>query len=175
MADDDKPERQKRSWREIDKGRDRGGPRKTSSDVERDRFQKSTQYTKYKQGLDRLFSGGEMPDELRDKLDPTGENKERDDALKKVRLAEDSKSFAAAVDELLAKYDLPEDAYLLDRALEHPRSEVSLRAMDRLEAMIDAGGFKPPASLKPRLQGLELSADEPDVHERAGVLRKKLR
>lgn len=175
MADDDKPERQKRSWREIDKGRDRGGPRKSNDDRERDRFQRSTQYTKYKQGLDRLFSGGEMPEELRGKLDPTGENKERDDALKKIRLAEDQKSFAAAVDELLAKYDFPPDAYLLDRALEHPRTEVVLRAMDHLEAMIDAGEFKPPASLKLRLQGLELSADDSDVQERAAALRKKLR
>src|SRR5262245_42712764 len=100
MADDEKP---KRSWREIDKMRD-GGRHRSSSDRERERVQNSSQYTRYKQGLDRLFKGGELPPELRAKLDPSGEGAERDEALRKIRLTEDSKSFAAAVDEYLTKF-----------------------------------------------------------------------
>src|SRR5207237_2972300 len=48
MPDDEKPKRTK-SWREIDKMRDRGGPRR--SDREAERFQQSTKYTQYKTNL----------------------------------------------------------------------------------------------------------------------------
>ena len=62
---DDKPKRTK-SWREIDKGRDKSGARK-SEDRSRENFEKTTGYTKYKANLDRLFSGGvELPEHLRE-------------------------------------------------------------------------------------------------------------
>ena len=56
MTDDEKPKRTK-SWREIDKMRDRGGSSQRDS-RERERFESSTGYTKYKTNLERLFSGG---------------------------------------------------------------------------------------------------------------------
>ena len=170
--DADKP---RRSWREIDKGRDKGGRTRTSTDCDRDRFEKSTAYTRYKQNLDKVFSGGELSESMRDRLDPTGAGKARDALLKKVREAEDSKGFAEAIDALLAQGDFPDDPYLLDRALEHPKSPVVLKALAHLGALAADGKLpKPPASLKQRLASLELTHDDPEVQEHAQELAKKL-
>src|SRR5262249_9698764 len=103
VTDDDKPKRTK-SWREIDKMRDRGGPSRRDS-RERERFENSTGYTKYKTNLDRLFSGGgaQLPEHLREKADPTGEINERDEERKKLYAIEDPKAFYAAATEFLKK------------------------------------------------------------------------
>jgi hypothetical protein len=131
--DGDKP---RRSWREIDKNRGKSSHvRPTSSDRDRDRFEKSTAYSRYKQNLEKVFSGGELSDAMRDRLDPAGTGKARDALLKKVREAEDSKSFAEAIDALLAQGEFPDDPYLLDRALEHPKPPVVLKALAQLGAL----------------------------------------
>ena len=53
---DDKPKRTK-SWREIDKMRNKSGSTQ-KGDRDAERFQQSTKYTQYKTNLDRLFGGG---------------------------------------------------------------------------------------------------------------------
>jgi len=176
MAKDDEGERPKKSWREIDKARGRSRHTSTSSDRERERFEKTTAYTRYKQNLERVFAGGELSDALRERLDPTGKGKEKDVVLKKIREAEDPKSFAAAVDELIARFELPDDLYLLDRILEHPRTEVVLKAMAHLNALVDEGKVeKPPKSLPLRLASLELNAEDGEVQDQARALKARLR
>jgi hypothetical protein len=173
MPDDE--ERPKKTWRERDKGRDRSKHVSTSADRERERFERTPAYTRYKQGLERVFSGGELSEGLRDKLDPSGANKEKDKKLRAIREAEGTVAFAKALDEVLAGYDFPDDAFLLDRALEHPRVEIQIRALERLLALREAGKLaKPPPSLKVRLEGLRLNSPDSDVCERAEALQKKL-
>jgi hypothetical protein len=171
-SDDEKP---KKSWRERDKGRDRSRHTNTAADRERENFQKTTAYTRYKEGLERVFSGGGMGGALREKLDPTGEGKDKDKKLKAMRDAESSAAFVQAIDEYLTKYEFPDDAFLLDRALEHPKSEVQLLVLARLGALKDEGKLaKPPASLKLRLDSLMLNCDDGDIQDAAAALRKKL-
>ena len=100
MTDDDRP-RQKRSWREIDKMRDRGGPTRRDQ-RDRDSFERSTGYTKYKTNLERLFSGGApLPEHLRGK---GGEGTEEgDEERKKLFAIEDPKAFYAAATDYLKK------------------------------------------------------------------------
>jgi hypothetical protein len=175
-SNDDGGDRPKRSWRDIDKMRDKSSHTRTSSDRDRERFERTTAYTRYKQNLEKVFSGGELSDSMRERLDPTGEGKARDAALKKVREAEDPKSFAAAVDAFLEKFTLPDDPYLLDRLLDHPSIPVIQLALDQLLALCEAGKLaKPPASLKQRLQSLELTSDDGAVQEKAQTLTAKLR
>ena len=170
--DGDKP---RRTWREIDKNRGKSSHTRTSSDRDRDRFEKSSAYSRYKQNLDKVFSGGELSDAMRDRLDPTGTGKARDALLKNVREAEDSKQFADAIDALLAQGEFPDDPYLLDRALEHPKAAVVLKALDQLALLSSDGKMKkPPASLKQRLASLELTHDDGAVQEQAQLLAKKL-
>jgi hypothetical protein len=174
MPSDD-GERPKKSWRERDKGRDRSRHTSTAGDRERERFEKTTAYTRYKQGLERVFAGGGLSDALREKLDPTGESKEKDKKLKAVREAESSAAFAQAIDELLEKYEFPDDPFLLDRALEHPKGAVQLRALSRLTALRAEGKLtKLPASLKLRLDSLALTSDDPEIQDAASALKRKL-
>src|SRR5438270_3447297 len=118
VTDDDRP-RQKRSWREIDKMRDRGGPTRRDQ-RDRDSFERSTGYTKYKTNLERLFSGGApLPEHLREKSGPDADPA-ADDERKKLVAIEDTKVFHAAAKEFLARHALPDDPRLLDRLLGHP-------------------------------------------------------
>lgn len=172
MSEDDKP-RSKKSWREIDKMRDGGGSRRRDSH-ERERFENSTGYTKYKNNLDRLFSGGApLPEHLRGAQDQA--EVERDEERKKLYAIEDSKAFHAAAAEYLKKNPLPDDARFLDRLLGHPDEEVMEKALTRLEELHKAGTLKVPPALKQRLASVEIDSGDPKLRRRAAELRKSLR
>ena len=175
MTDDDKP-RQKKSWREIDKMRDRGGSSRRDS-RERERFEQSTGYTKYKTNLERLFSGGgaQLPEHLREKADPTGAVAERDEERKKLYAIEDTKAFHAAATEFLKKHQLPDDPRLLDRLLTHPDEEIQEKALTRLEELHKAGTLKVPPALSQRLASVEIDSGDPKIRKRAAELRKAIR
>jgi hypothetical protein len=174
MPDDEKPKRT-RSWSEIDKMRDKGGPRR-QGDRERESFERSTGYTKYKANLDRLFSGGvTMPEHLAEKVDPTGELAARDEARKKLFAIEDTKVFNAAATEFLKVHPLPDDPRLLDRLLMHPDEEVVEQSLARLEELHKAGSLKAPPALKQRLSTVEIDSGTPSIRRRAAELRKALR
>lgn len=175
MTDDDKPKRTK-SWRDIDKMRDRGGSSRRDS-RERETFQQSTGYTKYKTNLERLFSGGGalLPEHLREKTDPTGEISEKDEERKKLYAIEDPKAFYAAATEFLKKNDLPDDPRLLDRLLMHPDEEILVQALSRLEALHKAGSLKAPPALNQRLASVEIDSGDPKIRKRAAELRKAIR
>ena len=171
---DDKPKRTK-SWREIDKGRDKSGPRKTN-DRERENFEKTTGYTKYKTNLDRLFSGGvALPEHLRERLDPKGEEDAASiEARKKLFAIEDTKLFNAAAIEFLKTNELPDDPRILDRLLSHPDEDILEKALGRLELLQRAGALKAPPALKARLSSVEVDSGTPSIRRRAAELRKAI-
>lgn len=172
MTDDDRPKRSK-SWREIDKMREKGGSSR-KGDRETESFQRSSGYTKYKSELDRLFSGGApLPEHLRDKSDPG--DVERDDARKKLFAIEDPKAFYAAATEFLKVGKLPDDPRLLDRLLGHPDEGIVSDALGRLEELQKAGTLKAPPSLSTRLSSVEIESGDPKLRRRATELRKLIR
>src|SRR6267143_797800 len=144
MPDDEKPKRT-RSWREIDKQRDRGG------------------------------SSTALPDHVREKLGGGEEDVERDEARKKLYAIEDPKAFHAAATEFLRKYPLPDDPRVLDRLLGHPDDEVVDRALTRLEELHRAGTLKVPPALSQRLASVEIESGLPALRRRAADLRKAIR
>ena len=173
MSDDDRP-KQKKSWREIDKMRDHGGGSRRDA-RDREKFEQSTGYTKYKTNLDRLFSGGsaQLPDHLREKVDPAVV--ERQEEAKKLYAIEDPKAFYAAATEFLKKNELPDDPRLLDRLLTHPDEEVQEKALSRLEELHRAGTLKVPPALTQRLASVEIDSGDPKIRKRAAELRKAIR
>jgi hypothetical protein len=174
--DEDKPKRT-RSWREIDKMRDRSGSSRRS-DRESERFQSSTKYTQYKTNLDRLFSQGvassALPENLREKLGGEDEAK-RDEERRKLYAVEDPKAFYAAATEYLKSHELPDDPRILDRLLGHPDDDVVERALTRLEERHKAGALKVPPSLSQRLASVEIESGVPALRKRAAELRKAIR
>jgi hypothetical protein len=177
-ADDDRP---KRSWREIDKMRDKAFSRTRSQDERaQERVERSPVYEQYKQKVSKMFSGGDVPDLLREKLDPSGALKARDEQLKGIKklATEDRKAWSEAVLEFVEKFDLPEDAYLLVEWLDHPKDPVVEKALSRLEELADAGalsGAKRPKSIDQRLRSLEMMSGDPDLQQKAKALRERLR
>jgi len=172
VTDDDRP-RQKKSWREIDKMRDRGGSSRRDQ-RERDSFERSTGYTKYKTNLERLFSGGApLPDHLKGK--PGEGDGERDEERKKLFAIEDPKAFYAAATEYLKVNEFPHDPRLLDRLLGHPDEDTVEKALARLEELHKAGTLKAPPALPNRLASVELETGDPQIRRRAAELRKALR
>lgn len=173
VTDDDKPKRTK-SWREIDKMRDGGSSSRKSDARERESFERSTGYTKYKTNLERLFSGGApLPEHLRERL---GEpDQVADDERKKLAAIEDTKSFHAAAKEFLQKHGVPADARLLDRLLGHPDEEIVEKALGKLEELHKAGTLKAPPALSQRLASVEIDTGDPGIRKRAAELRKAIR
>ena len=176
MTDDEKPKRTK-SWREIDKMRDHSGGSSRRDSHERERFEQSTGYTKYKTNLDRLFSGGgaALPEHLRQNTDPTGAVAVKDEERKKLYAIEDSKVFYAAATEFLKTHELPDDPRILDRLLMHPDEEILERALGRLEELHKAGTLKVPPALVQRLSSVEIDSGDPKIRRRAADLRKAIR
>ena len=177
--DDDRP---KRSWREIDKMRDKGGNSRQRAQEERaqERMQRSPVYEQYKAKVAKMLGGEEMPDVVREKLDPTGALKARDDLLKKIKkvATEDRKQWADLVAEFVGQFDMPEDAYLLVDWLDHPRDRVVEKSLLALEVLANAGalaGSRCPKSIDQRLRSLEMLGSDPDVQAKAKALRERLR
>jgi hypothetical protein len=173
VTDDEKPKRTK-SWREIDKARDGGSSARRSDTRERENFEKSTGYTKYKTNLERLFSGGApLPEHLRDKA---GEGDQAaDDERKKLVAIEDTKVFHLAAKEFLGRHPLPDDPRLLDRLLGHPDEAIIEQALTRLEELHKAGTLKAPPALSQRLASVAIDSGDPALRKRATELRKAIR
>ena len=168
MTDDDRP-RQKKSWREIDKMRDHSGGSSRRDSRERESFERSTGYTKYKTNLERLFSGGApLPEHLQ-------EGGEGDEERKKLFAIEDTKAFYAAASEYLKKNQIPDDPRLLDRLLGHPDEGVVEQSLGRLEELHKAGTLKAPPALYNRLGSVEIDSGDPKIRRRAAELRKAIR
>ena len=174
---DDYDDRPKRSWSEIDKMRDgkRSSSGSSSSSADRSRLERSGTYSRYKSAADKFFSGELVPDALREKVDPTGEGKARQDALKKMKDADDFKQFVQVSKEYVKAYGMPEDPYLLDRLLGHTSDDIVLQALNRITELVAAGEFKVPKALGQRLKSLQLSSDSPDVQDTARALEKELK
>jgi hypothetical protein len=168
-----------RSWSEIDKSRG-----KRRSDVERDRGQEKLVHTQayqdYKKNLEKMFGGeGEVPEAVKDQLDPTGEKGKRDAALKNLRKleAEDRKAWSEAVFQFVQEFELPDDPYFADSLLDHSKGRVVDKALTKLEELVEAGkvvGAKRPKSLEHRLKGIELTSLDDEQRARAKALRAKL-
>ncbi|HEY3448151.1 MAG TPA: hypothetical protein VGK67_17470 [Myxococcales bacterium] len=176
--DDDRP---KRSWRDIDKMRDKGGGRqKAQEERAQQRMERSPMYEQYKAKVAKMLGGEEMPDAVREKLDPTGELKVRDELLKKIKKVgtEDRKQWAELVTEFVGKFEMPEDAYLLVDWLDHPKDRVVEKSLNQLETLATSGalaGPKCPKSMDQRLRALEMMGTDPDVQAKAKALRERLR
>jgi hypothetical protein len=172
VTDEDKPKRTK-SWREIDKARDGGSSARRGETRERENFEKSTGYTKYKTNLERLFSGGApLPEHLRERVGEA--DQAADEERKKLVAIEDTKVFHAAAKEFLARHSLPDDPRLLDRLLGHPDEGIVEQALTRLEELHKAGTLKPPPALSQRLASVAIDSGDPAVRKRATELRKAM-
>ena len=165
----------KKSWRDIDKGRDKQEYRTDGRSKRTPKLETAT--AQYKQKLNAFFDRGVVPDHLKDKL-PEGENKgpsERQVLLRKIRQAKTNQELVKAVDKLVGKYGLPEDPEIWLRALEHPSDQVLASTLELLEAFLDSGQvLKRKGLFAERLKGLEFVSFDPRVQSKAIRLAGRL-
>src|SRR5262245_23519513 len=129
MGSEDYRERERLSWAEIDKRRDR------SSHTRKDRTEHPAHEDKramsrYKEKLEDLFN----PEK---KVVPK-EHKEHADELKALREASDRSVFVTLADAYLAAYGWPESWEDLENFLRHRDPAVLREAIGRMEAIVDA-------------------------------------
>lgn len=169
--------KRKKTWRELDAQRGKSKYNSRQDDPGQQRIERSASYEKYKKAADSLFAGGELPKGLAETFDPEGKRKAQKEAMQKVNEAPDRKAWVERVVAFLEQYDMPEDAYFLDSLLDHPKDRIVDKALGRLEVLAKDGRLpreKAPKSLPQRLRSLEMTSMDPDVQQRAKVLRATL-
>ena len=178
--DDDKP---KKSWRELDRNKDRSahraGDKPAMNPFKQARSDSASKA--YKSKLDAFFDGdGKAPSMVRDKLsqlqDSSEEGKARIKALKAIKDATTSGALDKAFAAYLAKWELPEDYDVLSQALNCGDESYVESAMDLLETMFsDKRVPKHVQLLEQRLRRVKTLAEEPSLQDKAAVLLKSLR
>lgn len=173
-SDGDKP---KKSWREIDQSREKGGSGAPRSDPGAERRQSSQAYRSYKTQLNKLFDGGALPEALNQTLGDTSVAsgaKEKKAAIQAILTAVGPKDTKAAVQRYQTAHGFPEDEGVLAKLLDLSDEAVVLQAIEKLTAMQAEGLLKRGASLKARLKTAEMTIDDPEVQRAARALWPKL-
>ncbi len=178
MADRDKP-----TWRERDRAKDRGEAVRAPGDGGA-APRVATATARYRRQLDALFDRGEVPAHLKDKLpapEPDGDPaaRERVRWTRAVRTAASGPALVSALDALRAATGgVPEDLELVLRFLEHPSDTVLAEALARVESALDNALPLPKAARKlwvTRLEGVAVTSFDPRVQARASALAARMR
>ncbi len=153
---EDDEERERPSWREIDRRRDRpreGGPA-------RERLpQKQAEWVRKMalQQAEALFKGKRGRPEYQQ-------------AVKELEAARGSKKFLPLAQKFLEEYGLPEEWGLLNLFVDFPDAEVALQALTAMAEQWPRRSFVEQQGFKSRLKILHLTSPQPQVRRRAEEL-----
>jgi hypothetical protein len=141
MSDEERP---RKSWREIDRGRDRSAHRRDERAPQEGRKRGPGSQKSYRAALDRIFSSGKIGELVAERapgglpgLDEGEENRLK--LLKRVQNAIGRDEITRELDLYLEHHPLPDELEILEKALEHRAPARQLEAMGRLESMLEAG------------------------------------
>jgi len=164
-SDYEKPEREKLSWSEIDKRKEKGGQRKSRSGYGDGPYQskaeKARVETKYKQKLEEMFSGvKKLP-------------KEQKDQLSKLRDLTDRDAFGEGADRYLAEHGYPEAWEDLTDFLRHRSPAILSEVVDRLEKILAYQSDTRKGMFKKDLELIEMTTRDKDLRKKVvGILQK---
>ena len=178
--DSDKP---KRSWRDIDRNKDKSAHRKEDrppmNPFKQARADSASKV--YKSKLDSFFEGdAKAPAPVREKLakitDTSEEGKARNKAIKAIKDAATSSALDKAFAAFLKDWEMPPDYDVLSQALNCGDEEYVGAALDMLEEMFKEKRVPRQAQLlEQRLRKVKTLAEEPDLQDKASKLMKDLR
>lgn len=175
MSDDERP---KKSWRDLDRKRDQSSHRSESkSEVRGAMRENSREYHAYKSQLDKMFSGGGLPEALKEKLAETDAGsgaKKKKELLDALKVAVKSREVVKALKAYREEHGFPEDEDALAKLIDLDEEKIVLEALQTLERMHDEGRLKRGRSFKARLKTVKMTIDEPKVQKCVDVLLKKL-
>lgn len=172
MSDD----RPRKSWREIDKAKDRSAHRKDEKPSAGEKQSTQRSQKTYRSKLDQLFESGKVGELLEDKefSDVNSGGQSRIKMLRKITSAEDPKSITKAVDEYLASFELPDDVDVLAKILEHREPDRQKEAMQRLLGLIDEFHPRRMRAFIGRLKFIRDVGDDPEMTDLAVKLLEKV-
>lgn len=133
-------DRPRKSWRDIDKAKDgsnhRQGERPKGGRKGEERSQKS-----YRATLDRMFESGKVAEMVQEADEKSGDadTTNRFALMREITQAEDPATIGKAVDAYLKEFELPEDADVLAKVLEHKNPDLQLDAMELLVQLAERG------------------------------------
>jgi len=177
MSDEERP---KRSWREIDRKKDRSAHRQDDRRDYEGRGPGPQRKKSYRAALDRLFDTGKIADLVQQKGggsagadDEIGENKIK--ALAKITNAANRDEVTAAVDAYLKKWDeLVDDLEVLGRVLEHKNPTWQLEAMERIDRLLETEQPRRSRAMVGQLKMIREIGDDDEMVELARRLIERL-
>jgi len=179
MGSEDRDYRNReKSWREIDAMRDKKNERREPSQSEKQaqKREHSSAYAQYKKDLENVFSGGEIPAYLKEKL-PEGEKGKGVLQLQAaIKKATDRIELLQAVNAYLAKNsEFPDDPELLRSLLDCGDEAVLLKVVPQLAryAAVMPLPHKPQFILK--LDSLAMTVTDPALGDEIDELLARLR
>ena len=180
MSDDERP---RKSWREIDKQKDRSLHRREERPpLNPNRKARADSASKvYKSQLDRFFEGeGKAPAQVKSKLaaieDVSPDGLARKAAVQRIKDAATSAAKREAVKEYLARWELPPDHDVLAEVLACDDDGYVAIALAMIDELLSSN--RPPrrtTTLEQRLKRIVTLSEEPSVQSAAKELVKKLR
>jgi len=164
-------EDRKKSWREIDKQRDKSRHRRDERGRKPSKKNQRSS-ANYKKDLDALFaSGGDVPErfqEMMGKLAPEEGSEEAlwREAADALRETDGFREFAGAVSTFVREGKrLPDDEDLLHRMLDHPDERIVRAVLEHLLDLDERRGLDRPAPLSNRLRTIASISEDPRTLE----------
>lgn len=172
MSDDGRP-KERKSWRDIDRGRDRSAHRASETSGLGGSIRRERSTRTYRAALDRAFDRGGLGKALGESVGEGAESRIR--MLATIREASDPEAISRAVDAFVARFGaLPDDIEIWAQAVWHENVERVEAALLKLEGLLESQMPKRTRALIGRLRYLEELAEEPEMRARAASLRKRL-
>ena len=159
--DRDRDDDDKKSWRELDRQRDRSTHRRESSERGHQSSRQQRQQQLHKQQLESLFKAKK----------PSGEQAK---ALEKIRKARVPRDITAACQAYVQKFPLPADWDSLLLFIDCSSADILVESLHKLEKLY---ADQPPAAQKTFVQQLRLlkmMSDDPIVEHLAEAINQKL-
>ena len=173
-------DRPKKSWREIDQGKDQSSHRKSGESGSKPRRSDNSQaYRSYKTQLNKLFDGeGAVPDALKERLGGLetpeavkAEKASRQAILECLTPRKIRKAYRAYREE----YDFPWDKEVIEKLLDLDDEDVILESFEVLGQMHAEGLIKRANSLKMRIKTAQMTVDTTEIKTAGDSLLEKLR
>ena len=173
MSDD----RPKKTWRELDRARERGGSgsrRRDEAERNRERASKSAAYSQYKSKLDGLFKAGgtQLPEHMREALGPESEDSKARKELTEALLRSPSIDTLRAF--LAAGLVLPDNPRLLTQLLDTRDEGLTRPVLARLIDLLGEGKKPNRMLLEQRLMALDDWVEKDETRVLIQTLRERL-
>ncbi|MBI5526663.1 MAG: hypothetical protein HY897_10055 [Deltaproteobacteria bacterium] len=170
----DEAEREKRSWRDIDKMRDRAGHGRDDRHPPRQKKDRQTAaYGKYKAELHRLFDKGGIAEKFKHVLAADQGSDEKTSRLKALRAA-DGVEFFRLLSAFDKDYGMPDAPDVLVKATTGTDVNLVKKAVARLVSVAAGARIPGKSAMLERLRALDAAARDPELTELVAKLRAVL-